>query len=225
MKKNILAVAALILGFQLSAAELKVQGDAVTFDKQTFAVTKAGSLVLSSPAGWISNFGISLATKHKTRWFTPGMPVCNPALKQVEKGVWEFSSRIPAGETDFVDLTMKTTVTPFNTIELDYAWKAQDMKNILELGMFLTVPMKEIGGKEIVLNGEPVKIVNETKYGWFSKVVENPEITMFKGEQGREYSISGAGKFNLVFQSGKDQTLVIRFYPIAKEMKLTVTPK
>lgn len=225
MKKTILAVAALFFAGCLAAAELTVQGDSVSFGKQKFTVTKTGTLVFLSDGKWVSNFGISMATNHKTRWFSPGMPVCKPELKTAEKGVWDFSAKIPANETDFVDLSIRTTVTPFNTIELDTAWKTPDRKNILELGMFLTIPMKEIAGKNIVMNGQEFNVVNETKYGWLNKVVENPEITVFKGEPGLEYTVSGRGKFSMVFQSGKDQSLVIRFYPLATEMKLTVTPK
>jgi hypothetical protein len=225
MRKLIFSIAALFIAASLTAAELTVQGNSVRFGEQQFVVSKTGTLVFYSGRKQVSNFGVSLATKHESKWFSPGMPVCKPELKTSERGVWDFSARIPADETDFIDLSLQTTVTPFNTIELDYAWETPDRDNILELGVFLTIPMQEIAGKNIIMNGQEFNIVNETQYGWLNKVVENPEITVFKGEPGLEYTASGYGKFKMLFQSGKDQSLLIRFYPLAAEMKLVIIPE
>lgn len=227
MKKNIFVVAILIFTGCLSAAELTLQGDTIVAGKQRFTVTKSGTLFLSVEGKSVSNFFASIGTKHKNRWFNPGMAVCKPTLKTSKPGEWEFTSKIPANETEFLDFNITMKRTPANKIELYYAWDTPDWKNILEVGIFLSIPMAAIVGKNVILNGEVFKVVNETKYGWLDKKdVENPTFTIFKDESGFEYSVSAGGKVQIVFQSVKGEHFTIRFYPRGEEdLTLTITPK
>ena len=122
---------------------------------------------------------------------------------------------------------MELSVTPFNTIEITCGWKTADMKKILETGFFVSFPVKLMEGRELLIGGQAYKIANETKYGWFSKTLENPEFKVFQGDPSREYALSASGKYYVSIGTVKDGSVTIRInaLPGVNEMKLTFTPR
>lgn len=226
MKKEIIATMLAGICAVSLAAELKVEENLIRFGKVSqFKVLPTGSIYFHAPE-MLVNFTFSFGTKHPKLWFSPGAEACKPEFHAEGKGNWSLNSKIPASETDVIDFSMKTHVTPQNTIRISYLWKTADMKNIKEAGAFLYIPMKAVAEKGILIGGTPITVVNENKYGWFSKVLDTPEITLFKGEAGKEIMVAANQKCVILLQSSKDTTLTIRFYPISGgSLDLTITPQ
>jgi hypothetical protein len=229
MKSAILTATAIaFLGFaavQAPAAELNPDANGVKFGTASRVnVLPSGTVTLTNPT-MFSTFALSMATNHPKRWFNPGD--CSPKMSQPDKNTWNFTAKVPVNETDFADVEISAAATNFNTFELSYSWKTANLKNILEIGVFLNLPATVIDGGEIIINGESFKIENKTEYGWFNKKLEKAEITLFKGQEGREYTVSTGKPGRILIQSTKDQGTIIRFLPENNEteLNLTITPK
>lgn len=210
---------------QTQAAELNLDTNGAKFGTSSrINIIASGTITLTNPV-LFSSFALSMATKHTTRWFNFGN--CSPKLIQPDKNTWDFTVKIPVNETEFADTQIIAATTPFNTFELSYSWKTAEIKNILEVGVFLNLPAAVIADSEIIINGEVLKIENKTEYGWFNKKLDKTEITLFKDQEGREYNVSSGKPLRLLIQSIKDQGTIIRFLPEINEteVNLTITPK
>lgn len=227
MKKKLFAAALLLTGLCICGAELKTTKSAVGFGDARLNVLPSGVLTLTDKQGLFSNLYLHFTTKHPDKWFSIANKACNLKALPMENNVWKFTSAVPVSETDKADASMELSVTPFNTVEIACGWKTADMKNILETGFFVSFPAKQMAGKDLLVGGQAYKIVNETKYGWFSKTLENPEFKVFQGDPAREYTLSASGKYNVSIGTVKDGSVTIRInaLPGVNEMKLIFTPK
>lgn len=216
---------ALMLGFASLAAEFKPDKNGVKLGATSRVNILPTAVVSMTDPDLFASFSLSMATKHPKRWFSPGS--CSPKAGRPDDNTWTFTAQAPASETEFVEVEVRAAATPFNTLELSYSWKVADPKNILEVGVFLSLPSKTIEEGEIIVNGETLKVENKTAYGWFRKKLDKAEVTLFKNQDGRELTVSTDKPIRILIQSTKDRGSVIRFLPENNEtaLNLTVTPK
>ncbi len=227
MKKTLFTAALFLTGIWMCGAELKTTKTSVEFGDSKLNIWPSGIMTLTNKQGLFTNWYLHFATKHPGKWFTMSHKSCNIEALPTENGVWKFKASVPVSETEKADAAMELSVTPFNTIEITCGWKTADMKKILETGFFVSFPVKLMEGRELLIGGQAYKIANETKYGWFSKTLENPEFKVFQGDPSREYALSASGKYYVSIGTVKDGSVTIRInaLPGVNEMKLTFTPR
>lgn len=227
MKKTLIAAVLLLAGVCMSGAELKTTKTSVEFGDSKLNIWPSGIMTLTNKQGLFTNWYLHFATAHPGKWFAMSHKSCNIQALPAGNGVWKFKASVPVSETEKADAAMELSVTPFNTLEIACNWKAADMKKILETGFFVSFPVKLMENRELLISGQAYKIANETKYGWFSKTLENPEFKVFQGDPAREYTLSASGKYYVSIGTVKDGSVTIRINALSgvNEMKLTFTPR
>lgn len=227
MKKTLIAAVLLLAGVCMSGAELKTTKTSVEFGDSKLNIWPSGIMTLTNKQGLFTNWYLHFATAHPGKWFAMSHKSCNIQALPAGNGVWKFKASVPVSETEKADAAMELSVTPFNTLEIACNWKAADMKKILETGFFVSFPVKLMENRELLISGQAYKIANETKYGWVSKTLENPEFKVFQGDPAREYTLSASGKYYVSIGTVKDGSVTIRInaLPGVNEMKLTFTPR
>ena len=122
--------------------------------------------------------------------------------------------------------SVSADAVPSNTIESEVSWeKPANAADLKESACFFGLPLKNGQNKQIMLNGQEIQILNETKYGWFAKTMENPIFILYPGIEGKEMTLAFSGKVGVVMGSVKDANVTIRISFRESPIRFTITPK
>lgn len=225
MKKSFLMTVLLLGGMLLGGAELKFQPNAVAFGSSKLNIYPSGIMNLTDSAMYTSWY-LHFTTEHPGKWFAMSGKACSPKVTSEKNGSWNIVSSVPVSETEKMNASVKLTATSFNTIEIECSWDEAQASKVKETGFFVTLPVKLAEGKAIRIAGKDYPVVNETRFGWFHKTLENPEIVLFPGTP-REYTLTVNQKCDLVIGSVRDGGVTLRINALsgAKELNLTFAPK
>ncbi len=226
MKKSILTLALAISALAIGAAELKIKGNSVEMGAPRLNMLKNCNVTITGKDGLYTNFYLYFTTNHKAKWLSMGNALCNSKMQNDDTGLWKYTAAVPVSDTEKADTVYTVSVTPFGTVELAGEWKTANMKNIIEAGLFISLPVKKLGENSFVMDGKVLKTVNETKYGWKSGIFTNAKFTFYK-DSPMEYSVETIGKYYITIGTVKDSAVTVRIIPLpgTGKVKLAVLPK
>ena len=220
------AVLAGIMFTNLSGAELKAVQNKIQYGKTAFNLQN-GRISVTCPKLQLVQIAPHFTTKGKKRWYSFTNQDAAPKLVSSENNTWKFQSAIPLNAgSDVLKAAETITMTPFGTIEAEISWeKPAEPKDLLETACFFTIPMKALGSNKLIVGGEDVPVVKETKYGWFSRTMENPSFVLFPGVAGQEFSLVFQGSYVISIGTVKNSGVTVRVITKKSPIKYTITPK
>ena len=220
------AMLAGILLADLSGAELKAVQNKVQYGKTAFHLQK-GRISVTDPRLQLLVIVPHFTTNGKKRWYSFTNPDAAPKLVSSENNTWKFQAAIPLDADQTVLKAAETfSMTPFGTIETEISWeKPANPKDLLETACFFTIPMKALGDNKLMVDSQELQIVKETKYGWFSRAMENPSFVLYPGVEGREFTLAFQGKCRVSIGTVKNSGVTVRVITDQSPIKYTITPK
>ena len=220
------AILAGIMFTNLSGAELKAVQNKIQYGKTAFNLQN-GRISVTCPKLQLVQIAPHFTTKGKKRWYSFTNQDAAPKLVSSENNTWKFQSAIPLNAgSDVLKAAETITMTPFGTIEAEISWeKPAEPKDLLETACFFTIPMKALGDHKLIVDGKDIEVVKETKYGWFSRVMENPSFVLYPGVEGQEFSLVFQGKYGVSIGTVKNSGVTVRVISTKSPIKYTITPK
>ena len=220
------AMLAGILLLDLSGAELQAVQNKIQYGKTAFHLQN-GRISVTCPKLQLVLINPHFTTKGKKRWYSFTNPDAAPKLVASENNTWKFQSAIPLNTgSDVLKAAETVTMTPFGTIETEISWeKPATPKDLLETACFFTIPMKALGSNKFIVDGQEVPVIKETKYGWYSRTMENPSFVLFSGVKGQEFSLVFQGSYYISIGTVKNSGVTVRVITKKSPIKYTITPK
>ena len=220
------AMLAGILLLDLSGAELKAIQNKIQYGKTAFHLQN-GRISMTDPILHLMLITPHFTTNGKKRWYSFTNPDAATKLVSSENNTWKYQSAIPLNTgSDVLKAAETITMTPFGTIETEISWeKPANPKDLLETACFFTLPMKALGDGKLIVDGQDVPVVRETKYGWFSRTMKNPSFILYQGVEGKELTLVFQGSFKILIGTVKNSGVTVRVISTASPIKYTITPK
>ena len=209
MKKSLIAIAALAVSMTVLEAgtiEKYKTMDNIMIGKSTMMVRKNGTITISTANGLIVNISMPLQTNEGWSKHT-----ASAVFDDSQKNVITYQNTFPEKTANPVKFTRKVELKDDDTIIISYAAESALKKNIKELFCRINLGMKQYEGSDIEINGQKFKVENVTKYGWFRKTADAPEIVFFK-DGVPALRIKASSKMNIVGEATKDSSVGIRLY-------------
>lgn len=216
-----------LIGAAGLAAELKMENNRVRCGESVLHFKdNGGTLVYRHGDRNLAWLTPHFTTTGRDKWYSLSNPLCAPKVLSAADQTWTLQGNIPLGSGGTMPVRKSISVTPFNTIELKVTWDMPaNPKELIESGMFLSVPVAEMRDTPLLLNGRKLPVRNETKYGWFSEMVENPTIVCYAGQEHRAFSLAFAGKYFVTIGTVKDNAVTVRVITTGKVFKGTLIPE
>ena len=220
------AILTVILAATLSGAELKTAKNRIQSGPTDFYLNFGCFSVFNQKQQILSIYP-HFTTGGKDKWYSLVSKKITSKLLSKENNCWKYQSSIPLNAgTEVLNVAATVTVTPSNTIESEVSWeKPANAANLKNSACFFDLPLKDGQNQQIMLNGQEIQIVNENKYGWFAKKMENPVFTLYPGIEGKEMTLTFPGKVGVVMGSVKDARVTIRISFRESPIRFTITPK
>ena len=220
------AILTVILAANLSGAELKTAKNRIQSGPTDFYLNSGCFSVINQKQQILSVYP-HFTTGGKDKWYSLVSRKVSSKLLSKENNCWKFQSSIPLNAAaEVLNVAATVTVTPSNTIESEVSWeKPANAADLKDSACFFGLPLKNGQNKQIMLNGQEIQILNETKYGWFAKTMENPIFILYPGIEGKEMTLAFSGKVGVVMGSVKDANVTIRISFRESPIRFTITPK
>ena len=112
--------------------------------------------------------------------------------------------------------------------QADYSvvWEAKSGGDIKEKFLFINLPLNSVKDKKFIFNGREVPVVSVKKPAWFQLRNQVISMTFFKGEEGKEFTLTSKGKIRISCETHPAANRVwVRIYPVAPQDKIEFTVK
>ena len=168
--------------------------------------------------------GVKLVPYTQTvKWISPE----ERAAKNTMTGKETCETLLP-GKSAPVVIATSLKAQPDKTFAYSVAWKFQDKADVKERFLFLNLPLDGVKGKKFVFNNKEVPVVEVRKSAWYQLRNQVIAMTFFKGEAGRELTLSSKGKIRVSCETHpKANRVWVRIYPVnpAEQIEFTVSVK
>ena len=206
MKKSLFALLAASAIFLDAGDIVKYKNmNNINIGKSVMMVRKNGSITINTN-GLIAN--ISMPFKTHAGW---SKRTSAAVFDDSQKNQILYTDSFPEKGANPVRYTRKVELTEDDKIVINYSAESAQKKNIQEFFCRVELSMKQYAGSDIEVNGQKFKVENITKYGWFRKTAEKPEVIFFKDGL-PALRITSDSKMRMVGEARKDGIVGIRFY-------------
>ena len=173
--------------------------------------------------------GVKLVPYTQTvKWISPEERAAkSEKVPQKDGQMLAWKTTLP-GESAPVVIETQLKKNADKTHSYSVIWKAQKPTDIKERFLFLNLPLESVKGKKFVFNNKEIPVVPVKKFAWYQ--LRNRVITMtfYKGEAGREFTLTSKGKIRISCETHpKGNRVWVRIYPVAPsdQVEFLVTVK
>lgn len=211
----------LLLSLMLNASEIIPGHDYAQFGQNRLRLLQGGLLVLQTDKLYCKG---SLTIGTRAGYFSFASADTKSSFVNPDKGFWQYSGIFPANTGATMAVRQTVELTPMGMFEINISWEVEDPKDNKDTFYSISCPISDYREKNLVINNKEIPVLNENKYGWYSREkYETAELVFYQWDADRAFKITCSERVRLVTSTTKDKEFSVRIYPAPGSNKLTLT--
>ena len=160
------------------------------------------------------------------KWISPEERAAkNTALSDGKDNALKYETILPGASAEVKILT-SLTFKADKQADYSVVWEAKSGEDIKEKFLFINLPLNSVKDKKFIFNGREVPVVSVKKPAWFQLRNQVISMTFFKGEEGKEFTLTSKGKIRISCETHPAVNRVwVRIYPVSPKDKIEFTVK